>query len=150
MRPRRCGGSRRSRDGRAGPPYAAPGSAGPAPAGPRTGTQGLTSAPFEPTGLSPVRTAASQYGITSCRAGYRVATIAFGVAGIALAAGIGQVIGGWGRQVVILLVIFAIAGAVISGLPAVRARFGAIERGFYLWAIAWFAVFAAACATGTR
>jgi hypothetical protein len=30
--------------------------------------------------------------------------------------------------------------------PAVRARFGAIERGFYLSAIAWFAVFAAACA----
>jgi hypothetical protein len=34
-------------------------------------------------------------------------------------------------------------------LPAVRARYGAIERGFYLSAIAWFAVFAVACATGT-
>jgi hypothetical protein len=34
------------------------------------------------------------------------------------------------------------------GLPEVRARFGAIERGFYLSAIAWFALFAAACAVG--
>jgi hypothetical protein len=30
------------------------------------------------------------------------------------------------------------------------ARFGAIERGFYLSAIAWFAVFAFACAAGIR
>jgi hypothetical protein len=35
-------------------------------------------------------------------------------------------------------------------VPAVRARFGAIERGFCLSAIAWFAVFAVACVTGTR
>jgi hypothetical protein len=176
---------------------------------------------LEPTGLSPVRNAVSQYGITSFRAGYRVATIAFAVAGIALAVGLGLAIGGRARQVVILLVIFAIARAVISwfpmdapgaersstgqthgvlaiaafgsaalaalrlagalagqdawrslvpvslalgcamtaclvtmvfarGLPAVQARFGAIERGFYLSAIAWFAVFAAACATGAR
>ena len=34
--------------------------------------------------------------------------------------------------------------------PVLRTRFGAIERGFYLSAIAWFAVFAAACATNTR
>jgi len=34
-----------------------------------------------PTGLSPVRNAVSQYGITPFRAGYRVATIAFGAAG---------------------------------------------------------------------
>jgi len=43
-----------------------------------------------------------------------------------------------------------IAMAFARGLPAVRARFGAIERGFYLLAIAWFAVFAVACATGSR
>ena len=36
------------------------------------------------------------------------------------------------------------------GVPAVRARFGAVERGFYLAAIAWFAVIAVACATGAR
>jgi hypothetical protein len=35
-------------------------------------------------------------------------------------------------------------------LPGVRARFGAIERGFYLSAIAWFAVFASACAASIR
>jgi len=171
-----------------------------------------------PTGLSPVRNAVSQYGITPFRAGYRVATIAFGAAGVALAVGIGLAIGRRGEAVAALLIVFAIARAVISwfpmdapgadrtatgqmhGLlaigafacatlaafrlasvlarqdkwhslvpvstalggamvacllvmalartfPAVRARFGAIERGFYLAAIAWFAVFAVACAT---
>jgi hypothetical protein len=37
--------------------------------------------------------------------------------------------------------------ALARAFPAIRARFGAIERGFYLSAIAWFAVFAVACAT---
>ncbi|MGH3232288.1 MAG: DUF998 domain-containing protein [Streptosporangiaceae bacterium] len=171
-----------------------------------------------PTGLSPVRNAVSQYGITSFRAGYRAATISFGAAGIALAVGIGLAIGGRGEAVVALLAVFAIARAAISwfpmdapgadrtptgqmhgllaigafacatlaafrlasvlshqdrwhslvpvsaalggamaacllvmalarAFPAIRARFGAIERGFYLSAIAWFAVFAVACAT---
>ncbi len=176
---------------------------------------------LEPTGLSPVRNAVSQYGITPFRAGYRVATIAFGAAGVALAFGLGTALGGQGRVVAILLVDFALARAAISwfpmdlpgatrtstgqahgllalgafagvtlaafrlasvlshsgrwhalapvsvalggamavfllalplsrGVPAVRARFGAIERGFYLSAIAWFAVFAFACAAGIR
>jgi hypothetical protein len=175
----------------------------------------------EPTGLSPVRNAVSQYGITPFRVGYRVATIAFGAAGIALAFGISAALRGQGRAVVILLVIFAVTRAAISwfpmdapgaertstgqthgllaiaafgaatlaafrladvlshagrwhalapvsvglgcamavcllglplsrGLPGVRARFGAIERGFYLSAIAWFAVFASACAASIR
>lgn len=34
--------------------------------------------------------------------------------------------------------------------PPLRARFGAIERGFYLFAITWCAVFAFACAAGFR
>jgi hypothetical protein len=176
---------------------------------------------LEPTGLSPVRNAVSQYGITAFRDGYRVATIAFGVAGLALAVGIGLAIGRRGEAVVALLVVFAIARAAISwfpmdapgadrtptgqmhgllaigafasvtlaafrlasvlahqerwrslvpvsaalgaamgacllvlalarAFPAIRLRFGAIERGFYLSAIAWFAVFAVACATGAR
>jgi Protein of unknown function (DUF998) len=176
---------------------------------------------LEPTGLSPVRNAVSQYGITAFRSGYRVATLAFGAAGIALAVGISQAIVGRGEAVVVLLVIFAIARALISwfpmdkpgtdrtptgqvhgllailafasvtlaafrlasalsrqarwhslapvstalgcamavflvtlalarALPGVRARFGAIERGFYLSAIAWFAVFASACAANVR
>lgn len=176
---------------------------------------------LEPTKLSPVRDPVSEYGITSFRAGYHVATIAFAAAGLALAAGIGQALGGRGLAVIILLVVFAIArvainwfpmdapgvkwthigwmhfvlafaafasvlaaasvlGAVLShpgrwhelapvstalgyamtaclamfGLaqtvPALRARFGAIERGFYLCAITWCAVFAVACAGGVR
>jgi hypothetical protein len=35
-------------------------------------------------------------------------------------------------------------------VPALRARFGAIERGFYLFAITWCAVFAVACAASVR
>lgn len=44
------------------------------------------------------------------------------------------------------LVVLALA----RGVLAIGARFGAVERGFYLAAIAWFAVFAVACATGAR
>jgi hypothetical protein len=169
-----------------------------------------------PTGLSPIRNAVSQYGITPFRAGYRAATIAFAVAGAALAVGIDRAAGSRASAVIVLLAIFAAARAAISwfpmdapgvprtstgrthGLlagaafggatiaafklaavlrdgrrwhalapvstalgvamavclagvivsrsyPALRARFGAIERGFYVSAIAWFAVFAAAC-----
>ena len=177
---------------------------------------------LEPTGLSPVRNAVSQYGITAFRVGYRVATIAFGVAAVALAVGIDRVAGKDGRElVVVLLVLFALArgaigwfpmdvpgtartstgqmhgllalvafasaataalrfGTVLSqgarwrslapvstalgwamvacllgillarSSPSLRARFGAIERGFYLSAIAWFAVFAVACAANVR
>jgi hypothetical protein len=175
-----------------------------------------------PTGLSPVRNAVSQYGITPFRAGYRAATIAFAVSGLALAVGLAGKINGSGRvQVAGLLLIFAAARAAISwfpmdapgaertgtgrvhgrlalaafggatlaalrlanaltrqdvwrslapvsaGLgwlmlasllamavpgyvPAARAWFGAIERVFYAAAIAWFAVFAYACAAGIR
>jgi len=173
---------------------------------------------LQPTGLSPVRNPVSQYGITSFRAGYRAATIAFGAAGLALAAGISQAIGGRALVAVTLLVVFAVTRAAISwfpmdapgaqrtssgrahgwlaiaafgaatlaalrlgtvlsraarwhsfapvsvalgwlmvallvamalarSVPAVRDRFGAVERAFYLAAIAWFAVFGVACAT---
>jgi Protein of unknown function (DUF998) len=176
---------------------------------------------LEPTGLSPVRNAVSQYGISDYRAGYRVATSAFAAAGAALAAGISQATHGGATAVVVLLVVFAIARALISwfpmdkpgtertstgqthgllaiaafggvtlaafrlasvlsrqgqwhslapvstilgwvmlacliamgasrALPPVRARFGAVERGFYLSAIAWFAVFGCACAISAR
>ena len=44
------------------------------------------------------------------------------------------------------LTLFGLAQSV----PALRARFGAIERGFYLFAITWCAVFAVACAAGIR
>jgi hypothetical protein len=35
-------------------------------------------------------------------------------------------------------------------VPVLRARFGEIERGFYLFAITWCAVFAVACAAAVR
>lgn len=169
-----------------------------------------------PTGLSPMRSAVSQYGITEFRSGYRVATIAFAVAGFGLAFGVDRADAGRGRVVVALLVVFGVSRAAISwfpmdapaapgtatgrthgllalaafaaamlaalrlgrvlarggtwhalgpvstGLgsamaaclvgmalarsrPPVRARFGAIERAFYVSAIAWFAVFGVAC-----
>ncbi len=173
---------------------------------------------FQPTGLSPVRNAVSQYGITRFRAGYRVATIAFGVSALALAAGIYRAVPRGGRALVAaLLLAFAAARCLISwfpmdtpgqartqsgqrhgllafvafpsvtiaafrlgsvlsneqrwhslatistalgfamlvclvGLsvarsaPPVRAVFGAVERGFYVSVIAWFAVFSLACA----
>ena len=178
----------------------------------------LTWLHVEPTGLSAVRNPVSQYGITRFRIGYRVATLAFAAAGIALAVGVNLALGSRAKTVVVLLVIFAVARALISWfpmdapdavrtstgqahgllaigafgaatiaalrlanvlsqqgrwhslavvstilgcvmvvclialplspvLPAVRARFGAFERGFYLSAIAWFAVFASACIT---
>ena len=169
-----------------------------------------------PTGLSPIRNPVSQYGITPPRAGYRVATLAFAVAGAALAVGIDRAVGARAAAVVVLLAVFAAARAAISwfpmdapgapatgtghahrllataafggataaafklatllgnggrwhdlapasyalgalmaaclaGLlvgrsqPALRARFGQIERGFYVSAITWFAVFSVAC-----
>jgi uncharacterized protein DUF998 len=46
---------------------------------------------------------------------------------------------------------YAMAGCLLifgwsRGIPALRMRFGAIERGFYVSAIAWTALFAFACA----
>ena len=73
---------------------------------------------LQPTGLSPIRDAVSQYGITSFRAGYRVTTIAFGLSGIALAAGIYRAVPGGGRSlVVLLLVVFAAPRCLISWFP---------------------------------
>jgi hypothetical protein len=40
--------------------------------------------------------------------------------------------------------------ALARSYPAVRANFGVIERGFYLSAISWFAVFAVACVANGR
>lgn len=172
----------------------------------------------EPTGLSPLRNAVSQYGITPFKTGYRAATIAFAAAGLALAAAVSQALPRQGSATIALLIVFAAARAAISwfpmdhpgtprtqtgtvhGLlaiaafgsataaafrlasalsqqstwhalagtsralgwlmlacliammltrrsPAARRWFGAIERGFYVSAIAWFAVFAVAAAT---
>ncbi len=70
------------------------------------------------TGLSPRRDAVSRYGISTRRGGYRVATLAFGVAGAALAVGLGSAhlrapVGG----VTAALCVFGLGRGVISWLP---------------------------------
>lgn len=70
-----------------------------------------------PTGLSPLANPVSQYGITSYRAGYRIQTIAMGIAAIAAAIGISKlgIIGG--PVVVGLLAIFRAARLAIGWFP---------------------------------
>jgi hypothetical protein len=53
---------------------------------------------------------------------------------------------GLGYAMAACLALFGLAQTV----PPLRARFGAIERGFYLFAITWCAVFALACAASVR
>ena len=48
----------------------------------------LTYLHLAPTGLSPLRNAVSQFGITEYRAGYRAATVALAVAGLGAAIGL--------------------------------------------------------------
>lgn len=69
-----------------------------------------------PTGLSPLTNPVSQYGITSYRVGYRIQTIAMGIAAIAAAIGIAE-LGIGGGPVVALLVIFGGARLAISWFP---------------------------------
>ncbi len=69
-----------------------------------------------PTGLSPLRNAVSQYGISARRSGYRVQTIAYGVAGLGAAVGLAAMPGS--RAVLVgLCALFAVARAVISWFP---------------------------------
>jgi hypothetical protein len=53
---------------------------------------------------------------------------------------------GLGGAIAACLLVMVLA----RGVAAVRARFGAVERGLYRAAIAWFAMIAVACATGAR
>ena len=70
-----------------------------------------------PTGLSPMRNAVSQYGITRYRLGYRIQTIALAVAGAAAAVGLAEAAPGRARALIALLIIFALARLVISWFP---------------------------------
>lgn len=72
-----------------------------------------------PTGLSPLHNAVSQYGISKYQAGYRAATIGLGIAGAALAFGVGDVVRGskGASTAVALLVVFAVGRLVISWFP---------------------------------
>ena len=71
-----------------------------------------------PTGLSPARSAVSQYGISPYRAWYRVLTVAMGVAGGAVAVAIAETVSGSGTaSVVVLVSIFAVCRVLISWFP---------------------------------
>lgn len=70
-----------------------------------------------PTGLSPLTNAVSQYGISQYRVGYRVQTIAMGIAAIAAAIGVSKLAISGGGFVVALLVIFGAARLAISWYP---------------------------------
>jgi hypothetical protein len=70
-----------------------------------------------PTGLSPMRNAVSQYGITRYRLGYRIQTIALAVAGVAAAVGLAEAAPGRARALIALVVVFALARSVISWFP---------------------------------
>lgn len=69
-----------------------------------------------PTGLSPVRNVVSQYGISDYRAGYRVQTLGYAVAGVGAALGIAA-LPRPNPLTVALCAIFAAARAVISWFP---------------------------------
>jgi hypothetical protein len=69
-----------------------------------------------PTGLSPIRNAVSEYGISPYRRWYRVATIALGIAGLATAVSLHTALVGTLRAVV-LLIVFGAARLVISWSP---------------------------------
>jgi hypothetical protein len=70
-----------------------------------------------PTGLSPLANAVSQYGITPYRLGYRVQTIAMGIAAIAAAIGIAKLDISGRPLMVALFVIFGAARLAISWFP---------------------------------
>lgn len=70
-----------------------------------------------PTGLNPVSAAVSQYGISRYRAGYRVATIALGVAAIALGVALTMAIEPPNVIGLVFLLLFGLARLVISWAP---------------------------------
>ncbi len=77
----------------------------------------LTWLHLQPTGLSPLRNAVSQYGISAYSGGYRVATLAFAAAAVALAVGVSARLHARAQTVEVLLVVFAAARSVISWFP---------------------------------
>ena len=69
-----------------------------------------------PTGLSPLRNAVSQYGITAYRGGYRVQTLSYAVAGLGAVLGLSSY-GGEVGPVVACCAVFALARGAISWFP---------------------------------
>jgi hypothetical protein len=72
---------------------------------------------LRPSGLSPVRDAVSQYGITRFRRGYRVLTLAMAVGGASAAVGLYAALHGRAAVVLAALGVFVVSRAVISWLP---------------------------------
>lgn len=71
-----------------------------------------------PTGLSPIRNAVSQYGITRYHQGYRVLTVALGVAGLAAAVAVASAYPSQRRAAIVaLLVVFGLCRLAISWWP---------------------------------
>jgi hypothetical protein len=69
-----------------------------------------------PSGLSPLRNPVSQYGITRFKAGYRVQTLAYGLAGAGVAIGVAA-LPRPSQSVVVLCGVFAASRAAISWFP---------------------------------
>ncbi len=113
-------------------------------------TSSLVYVHLRPTGLSPIRNAVSQYGISAFRGGYRAATIAAAVAGAALAVGIGTAVHGAGVSLVVgLLIAFALARAAISWVPMDRPGAERTETGRRHGLLA-FVAFASAATAALR
>ncbi|RFA12459.1 hypothetical protein B7R22_15150 [Subtercola boreus] len=72
------------------------------------------------TGLSPVTAAVGEYGISALRGGYRVATIALGVAAIALGVAITFYLAVPNLPAFLFLLLFGVARLVISWAPMDR------------------------------
>lgn len=80
------------------------------------GVGALVALHLSPAGLSPIRNAVSQYGITPYRGGYRTQTLGYALAGIGAAIAVGGLRGS-SVLVVGLCVLFALARGAISWYP---------------------------------
>ena len=99
-----------------------------------------------PTGLPPLQHAVSEYGISRYRAGYRVLTVALGVAGVAAAALTAAA--GARRAVVMLLALFAASRLAISWVPMDPRGTPRSSRGTGHYVLAFVAFVSAAVAAG--
>jgi hypothetical protein len=72
-----------------------------------------------PTGLSPIRNAVSEYGISEVRVGYRIMAVSMGLAGLAAAAGVGTSFRNSAGVAapVVLLAVFGLSRLMISWFP---------------------------------
>lgn len=103
-----------------------------------------------PSGLSPVRNAVSQYGISEYRMGYRVATITFATSGVALAVALNDATRDRDSATFRLLIVFAVARAVISWFPMDQPGTSPRTRTGIAHGLLAIAAFASACAAAFK